>query len=782
MKRIILICLFGLISLIGSAVCGFTTQKTVSISFSVEDFSLIRNADGYLSIDTDKYPASYSPDTLAPALPWVEVRVLIPIDSKTVGVEVNPIFRILSKNETLLSISEVFIPSETPQVPPSTSYTGGLYPENSVIPCGDFYPGGYKISSFLVCPFQFDSNEGILYFSDNIEVSIDLESTEEAVESNVISTAFRPIIKSMISNPDELDNWDGISKMKEASSIEKEDKLDYLIITNNNLADSFEKLTQWKTLKGLSCQIKTVESICGDDPAKNKLDSLFGKPIAWKIKTYLKEQYEKYNLKYVLLGGDDVVIPAVGCYGETSSSNKDNTIPCDLYYACFNGTFNWNMNRNSILGEISDNVDISPQIYVSRLPVRTPQEVEGYINNLITYEASPTAGLENKEILMIGAIVNSALYVKNEDGRFMNDSECHGDLIYKQYIEPHWSGKQFKFYESYSDFVKQGIDIYAEGPNVQYGLEKGSPFINVICHGFPDQWNFNTDGYYIHNASEMKGTNWSIITTAACHTNAFDSRKIPGRMIYTSEPCLSEAFIRNPNSKVLAYFGCSRKGVGSSEINRLGASHKLTGEFYRKLFSSNQRSMTLGEVTTAAKMCFLGSTSVLGAHRWLHFGVNPIGDPELNIFKEIPTPIRNFSIIYKDGNLDVNLPEDSEFNISLTGKYGNKLIDPTVHKSTGSITFREISKDPMLLCIYKKDHAPILCGLENGTLYLQNMRLDSECLFEADRIIVGAEVTDLSPSGEFITSGGNISLTAKKVEIKSGAKISANTNFRTITK
>lgn len=94
--------------------------------------------------------------------------------------------------------------------------------------------------------------------------------------------------------------------------------------------------------------------------------------------------YKAYGIKYVMLGGDDTVVPVRGCYSKSFDCGKmdyliDKTIPTDLYFACFNGNFEWNSNGNDLYGEVEDYVDFTPTVFVTRLPVRTDTDVDSYI-------------------------------------------------------------------------------------------------------------------------------------------------------------------------------------------------------------------------------------------------------------------------------------------------------------------------------------------------------------------------------------------------------------------
>ena len=90
----------------------------------------------------------------------------------------------------------------------------------------------------------------------------------------------------------------------------------YLIVTTKSLAPYFKPLALWKTQKGFKAEIVTVEEITAQHQ---------GMDIPLAIKTYLRDQYEKNNLRYVLLGGEDRNEPVRKCYCKVTYTKRDNS-------------------------------------------------------------------------------------------------------------------------------------------------------------------------------------------------------------------------------------------------------------------------------------------------------------------------------------------------------------------------------------------------------------------------------------------------------------------------
>lgn len=124
---------------------------------------------------------------------------------------------------------------------------------------------------------------------------------------------------------------------------------EYLIVTNNELKTTFQRLANWKTKKGVPSVVMTIEEV----QAQNE-----GCDLAEKIRNYLKKCRQEWGDDFfVLLGGDTNIIPprmaTNGPDRDDYRYNKyknDSTIRAqDLYYTALDG--NWNMNNNHIYNE-----------------------------------------------------------------------------------------------------------------------------------------------------------------------------------------------------------------------------------------------------------------------------------------------------------------------------------------------------------------------------------------------------------------------------------------------
>lgn len=539
---------------------------------------------------------------------------------------------------------------------------------------------------------------------------------------------------------------------------------EYAIITNNNLKSAFQKLAKWKTLKGIKTTVLTVENIC---------NSFSGNSQQIKIKKALKNLYDNNsNFKYALLAGDVNVVPAHMCLVKYIAKNwitldsiiYENYCPTDLYFSCF-GTMDWDSNGNGLSGELGDNVNISPNIAITRAPVSTVDEAETFVNRIISYESAANAQTLNENILMCGNMLDS-LYIYN--GIQMSDTHYKGEKFYNDYIANIWNGSKTSFYDTGTDLP--GGSAYNFIPtNIRTELEKGYTFVNVDTHGGPDRWIAEASTYYdSENAEEINNPKYSLIVTSACLSNAFDS--IPN--------CLSEAFIRNANSGIIAYFGCSRYGWHYNDKYSIAPSSIINGNLFNHIFTDSNNNY--GEIVRKVKISMIPlCNSYYDVSRWLLFGLNPIGDPEMPIFTSVPQTFTNVTISFTNGTLNVNSGvSDCKICVSSANDMGDSYFD--VRNGT-SASYSNLT-DEYYICITKKGYIPYFAKCGN-TVYMQDESINRDYAVFSNQTIAGSNVTTTKPNGpveinkgKTTIKGTNGVIISNSFEVKAGASLEIKTN------
>lgn len=758
-------------------------KKDINISFDKDDFTILVEND-ITHISTAKFLCSYENDIFGPGLPLVHINILVGPDEELIDYS--------SVNTEKKLLEEVLIAPRPRAIPTNTNirqkkkeriiaYTHNTYPQDLVNYIGSYIFNGYKYLTFEVSPFKYDNINHTLYFEENYTFNLSLRTSTQRNDIKLREND-EAIISDLVINPEDLRLYNKV-KMVNRQGQQTSSQYEYAIITNNNLKPVFQKLAEWKTLKGIRTKVLTVEEIYSNYPSNISRQM--------KIKRTLKELYEtNTNFKYALLAGDVDIVPAQMCFIKHTFYHSNlgkyvtyaDDCPTDLFYACFE-TMDWDTNKNGLIGEIEDNIDLSQNIAVSRASVSSSVDAEAFVNRVISYESAPNIQTWTNNLLMCGykidKIHNYSDLLKNDP--YMNDMYVSGDTIisdshykgerlYRRFISSYLktdSVSKVKFYDTGTDFPG-GANYDFHAKNLQKELSKGYTFVNVDTHGNTYGWETESAGYTLLYADSLKNSNHTIIVTSACHTNAFDK----------SQNCLSEAFTRNPNSGVIAYFGCSRQGWEYADSVSIGPSAATNVFLYQTIFSEPNKNF--GEMVRKAKETISSyCDTYYDPYRWLLFGTNPIGDPEMPIYTRRPKKFENVSISFSKGSLFINTREDDcKICVASMNDNGASFYDI----STGSSASFSNLTDDYRICITKQGYVPYIARCGNN-VYIQDESINTDYEVISNQTIAGSNVTTDKPNGPIeINKGKTIIKCTNGVtindsfDVKKGASLEIRTN------
>ncbi|MBD5425600.1 MAG: hypothetical protein HDR45_05315, partial [Bacteroides sp.] len=268
-----------------SAVASFAapSNKVVTLNFD-EDMFEITVEDGVVQDVLYTKNSALPNDTTLPSLPIVAFTV-------AAGPHVDCTFspKVVSKK---LILEDVDIITAPPAYPTSMlgkvtlgkrgNYAGDVYPSEICTLTGKSEWSDATHLHFLCSPFIYDGKARRLYLIEQLDVDITttdalskLKLASEHFDFMTPSPGFIPSVPgiidtSLLKGQDSL-IWVGDDEYA------REFEYEYLIITSEKLAPSFEPLLKWKKAKGLQAHMVTVESICKqniysgvDTPAKIK--------------------------------------------------------------------------------------------------------------------------------------------------------------------------------------------------------------------------------------------------------------------------------------------------------------------------------------------------------------------------------------------------------------------------------------------------------------------------------------------------------------------------------
>ncbi|HEC95165.1 MAG TPA: hypothetical protein ENI45_04275, partial [Thermoplasmatales archaeon] len=167
---------------------------------------------------------------------------------------------------------------------------------------------------------------------------------------------------------------------------------DLLILTyNEDFKNAFKPLQQYHNNTGVPTVIKTVDDVESEQGGRGPRE----------IQGFIQDAHNNWGVNYVLLGGDTDFIPVRYLYvSGLPPPYSTLEIPADMYYGCF-GT--WNGDGDSRYGEVEDNVDFTPSVYVGRACVDNTEDINNFVQKTIDYlENSVNQQLYLRDILGVG--------------------------------------------------------------------------------------------------------------------------------------------------------------------------------------------------------------------------------------------------------------------------------------------------------------------------------------------------------------------------------------------
>lgn len=740
--------------------------KHISLTFDINDFRIQQDDDGNFEIWSNVYNTCYKSDTLLPALPYIGYNVLVRNTEKYAN-HLSSSSKELVRNNVNLAHNPVAVPTDmlpAMNVRSNTNpYEQKKYPDIDVEYVGTNDCGDYRLLTFHVCPFEFDATTRSLYLKSRIDFDIRLSANSPASLSGYgLTAAMRDFIKKMVVNPEDMDMTP--RTMSNSNDLTLQTGYEYVIVTTEYLKGKFQDLADWKSHKGIRSKVITVEEI---DRIYN--DSTRQERIKSAIKSYP-------DRSYVLLGGDTLNVPTCMCY-IGFLEDTDSITPADSYYSCL-GTMNWDYDQDDLYGELEDSVSLFPCLIVSRAPVSTEDDAQVFVNRIINYESAPDTTYWKNSILMCGTSIgykdsNNIWHpIYDSSVPRKSDTQVWSERIYNEYIKPldsnqsKWDGDSTFFYDTYTDMSGDGTYDFTAS-NLQTELQKGYTFADVMTHGSIVTWHMESGGipYSYNKARILNNSGYTIITTIACKTNAFD---------YSTQDrkCLSQELINNTNSGILAYWGTSRSNFIFSNLNELNNGLKYDALTYRRLLEDKYHRM--GNATTKVKREMM--SLALGSYnldRKIWMELNLMGDPEMPVYVSKPKAFQNVDIQFVNDSIYVETNSNG-FDICLINQADSTEYYIARDIETSNATFGR-HNGSFGVCVTKPNFIPksMVCDIN----YLQNKTFTGSKLYATKHVMIGSNVTNKVAQGAVVINSGSTTVNAsqdvtitKDFEVKTGAE------------
>jgi hypothetical protein len=365
------------------------------------------------------------------------------------------------------------------------------------------------------------------------------------------------------------------------------DTVRYLIVTNDSLSTAFEEMRALRHRRGLPADVTTTEVI---DTAYSGTD------MAEKIRACIRDYHDNHLTAYVLLGGDESVIPVRYAYNNLRGPGV--LTPSDFYYACLDG--DWNDDADTLYGELEDDVDLIPEVSVGRLPFNDATEVSSFVNKLNLYE-QPTNFAWIERVVAIGSKLFS-------DG----DGPALTEAVLDNF------STSFGIARLYDDSAGVADKAtYFDSMNVGQGIVFS--FTQAHTHG---------GNFFIRRESSAELIHWddidtlsndsmpSLVFAATCFNNNIDSN------------CVAEHYIKHDFGGAIAYIGTSYNDFSHKTVD-------LAKDFFTRLFDSS--SHAVGDILNLSRDLHRAKADAFdGSDRHTMFGYTVLGDPALDIWTESP--------------------------------------------------------------------------------------------------------------------------------------------------
>ncbi len=525
-------------------------------------------------------------DLARPRLPGWSFTLVIPQGMRIASVEAEV------RNAQSLPGRHSLFPNQPP-VPVFESRLPDFVPPDEEVYSSDAaYPGiraehgpvgvksGFRLATVTLYPLQYFPASGRLELATAVDITVHYEPDSEArtefltaSQSHVFLSAVRPLVI----NPTQVARYAPPCRESDFGDI------DCVIITSSGLQAHFQPLVDWHTQKGYKTEVRTVSWITAN---------YSGRDTQERIRNFIIDYYNNEGLKWIILGGDNSIVPARRARAYVNSETGN--IPCDLYYADLQG--DWDSNGNSIFGEPTDIVDLYYDVFIGRASVDNQTQVQTFVNKVITHEKNPPTDYLRRILLV------DALLWAGHNQQQSNDSIAN--------ITPSgWVDR----------FIHNPGNTYTVGDSINNGFQ----FAHLVGHG-------NASGVY-DGGTRYYGTSTAGNQTNGSRVNLMNSMACTAGNFESSD-CLAEAAHNAPNGGSIATIFNSRYGWGQPP--GIGPSELLDVRFYDFFF--NHDTMPIGITHAESKEFYRNSAISQQVWRWCYYGLNLLGDPLLMMYEDIP--------------------------------------------------------------------------------------------------------------------------------------------------
>ena len=309
---------------------GRKPLKSLNVSIQIPKKQVLLKARGpYTSIGIKNGVPRDEPGH--PALPWCKFHVSVPRDAVALELSV-------TNTKTAALAKNVTIEPCQPDVPTLIgNRVEWVAPEPKVYASEAIWPkeycrlsavrimGGFAMAEIEICPFRYDLRSKNLDMIERLDLSLTYNQSGRKITKPSTIMAFKheqkfmEKVKKIVLNPKDVELYRDIRDLKDIADLSTHPQIDHVIITSDDLSESFHRLATWRTRMGLRCKVVTVEDIVSGTVPDTGGEIFWHasgysdggtRDAAEAVRNFIKWASVNWLIDYVLIGGDTEIIPA----------------------------------------------------------------------------------------------------------------------------------------------------------------------------------------------------------------------------------------------------------------------------------------------------------------------------------------------------------------------------------------------------------------------------------------------------------------------------------------
>jgi hypothetical protein len=563
-------------------------------------------------------------DEGVPAMNYLPIRVLIPFGEKIENVQVLLSEPEIQREQIVLDyvrkVQIISQPQSDTSIPnPEIWNKDALFPIEDYKYLGTQMYSGLQIAVIDIYPWKYNPVQKTIFTSNNVTLQIETSWDDELAEHS--ANFYAPNrnfsdLTNFVLNPETISTYQNAplyrTHQPQSRLIDLSIPKKMIIITNSASASYFQNYIEWQNTRSISTGLYLTSDI---------YSSYDGIDNAEKIRNFISDAYQTWSststpLEYVILGGDDEIVPDRGCFCEVGET-VDFRIPTDIYYSNLDG--NWNADGDQIWGETDDQVDYIPEVHISRFPAETANEFNNMTRKIQYYVNNDT--YSNNLAIMFGENLNN------------NPLTWGGD--YKDDVASHIPDDYFLSTRYQRDGTFSSIGVWN-------ALNDGANVMNHMGHSNETSLMGQGSG----SVEQLQNTEYGFLYTQGCYPAAFDQRTSG------DGECIGEHLVTTSGG-LFSFIGNTRYGwYMPGSIN--GPSQFYDRQFFIGLYEANQTNF--GKALTYSRFQNMNAAINYDVMRWCYYEMVLFGDPTIEVKYPDPTlpllSLEGYSISDLEGDGD----------------------------------------------------------------------------------------------------------------------------------